>query len=180
VNEALQTIINATRQPFGLSPAVKTDSSFLLIYPPERELDFCDMVFDRCFPALRSTGTPFDLLDLSHFLFMCFSAEELDYLQQDEFSDYRFMRQGISRRLETRLCQRLAEISGQQPGTNLFVVSTISLYPLVKYGEVLRNLRDLQCRIFLAFPGEERGGKLHFMNEPDGGNYLAVKINIKN
>ena len=23
---------------------------------------------------------------------------------------------------------------------------------------------------------EERGGKLHFMNQPDGGNYLAVKL----
>jgi hypothetical protein len=27
-----------------------------------------------------------------------------------------------------------------------------------------------------AFPGEERGGKLHFMNQADGANYLAVKL----
>ena len=46
----------------------------------------------------------------------------------------------------------------------------------VRYGEVLRGLRDAEARIILAFPGEERGGKLHFMNQPDGGNYLAVKL----
>ena len=46
----------------------------------------------------------------------------------------------------------------------------------VRYGEVLRGLRDLDARIVLAFPGEERGGKLHFMNQADGANYLAVKL----
>ena len=46
----------------------------------------------------------------------------------------------------------------------------------MRYGEVLRGLRDLKGRIALAFPGAERGGKLHFMNQPDGGNYLAVKL----
>ena len=54
--------------------------------------------------------------------------------------------------------------------------STAALHPLVRYGEVLRGLRDLGARIILAFPGEERGGKLHFMNQADGANYLAVKL----
>jgi hypothetical protein len=56
------------------------------------------------------------------------------------------------------------------------VYATVALYPLIRFGEVLRDMRDLDCRILLAFPGEERGGKLHFMNQPDGGNYLAVKL----
>ena len=51
-----------------------------------------------------------------------------------------------------------------------------ALYPLVRYGEVLRGLRDLEVRVILAFPGEERGGKLHFMNHADGANYLAIKL----
>ena len=62
------------------------------------------------------------------------------------------------------------------PGGIVIVYATVALFPLVRYGEVLRGLRDVEARIILAFPGEERGGKLHFMNQPDGGNYLAVKL----
>jgi hypothetical protein len=58
----------------------------------------------------------------------------------------------------------------------LIVYGTVALYPLVRCAEVLRTLRDVDCRIVLAFPGEERGGRLHFMGRPDGGNYLAVKL----
>ncbi len=47
---------------------------------------------------------------------------------------------------------------------------------MVRYGEVLKGLRDLEARIVLGFPGEERGGKFHFMNQADGANYLAVKL----
>jgi len=34
--------------------------------------------------------------------------------------------------------------------------------------------RDLEAKNCSGVSGEERGGKLHFMNQPDGGNYLAV------
>ena len=63
-----------------------------------------------------------------------------------------------------------------KPGATLLVSATVALHPLVRYGEVLRGLRDLESRVALAFPGAERGGRLHFMNQPDGGNYLAVKL----
>jgi hypothetical protein len=178
MDEALKTITATASQPFDRA-AVVTDNSILLIYPPERELDFREMLFDRCLPGLKSAGIPFEVLDLTHFLFDCFGEQELDDLQDDEFRNYRHMRQGLSKRAELGLCKALQESSQKSPGTNLFVVSTISLFPLVKFGEVLTNLRDLRCRMLIAFPGEERGGKLHFMNAPDGGNYLAVKISIK-
>jgi hypothetical protein len=90
------------------------------------------------------------------------------------------MRQGLSGRAEKHLETRIRSISEEHPGTNLFLLSTNSLFPLVRYGEVLRNLRNLPLRIFVSFPGEERGGRPHFMNESDGGNYLAVKITVKN
>ena len=178
MEEALKTITATASQPFDRA-AVVTDNSILLIYPPERELDFREMLFDRCLPALKSASLPFEVLDLTHFLFGCFEEQELDDLQDDEFRNYRHLRQGLSKRVESGLCKALQEASQKSPGTNLFVVSTISLFPLVKFGEVLTNLRDLKCRLFIAFPGEERGGKLHFMNTADGGNYLAVKISIK-
>jgi Domain of unknown function (DUF1788) len=178
MDEALKTITATASQPFDRA-AVVTDNSILLIYPPERELDFREMLFDRCLPGLKSAGIPFEVLDLTHFLFDCFKEQELEDLQDDEFRNYRQMRQGLSKRAESGLCKALQESSQKSPGTNLFVVSTISLFPLVKFGEVLTNLRDLRCRMLIAFPGEERGGKLHFMNAPDGGNYLAVKISIK-
>jgi len=178
MEDALQAILTAARQPFQQA-AVLTDSSFLLIYPPERELDVRSALQDRCYPELKAAGIACEQFDLSGFLFTCFTAEELADLGDDEFRNYRLARQGLAARAERLLIARLREFSDRQPSTNLFVVSTVSLFPLVRYGEVLRQLRDLHLRLFIAFPGEDRGGKLHFMNEPDGGNYLAVKITFK-
>jgi hypothetical protein len=178
MEEALRTITATASLPFNRA-AVMMDNSILLIYPPERELDFREMLFDRCLPGLQSAGISYEVLDLTHFVFDCFSADELDDLQADEFRNYRLMKQGLSRRAESALSKALQEVSQKTPGTNLFLVCTVCLFPLVRYGEVLRNLRELKCRIFIAFPGEERGGKLHFMNEPDAGNYLAVRVTVK-
>lgn len=178
MDNALQAITQAARQPFN-EAAVTTDNSFLLIYAPEMELEVRDMLVDRCLPALKSAGVAHTVLDLEGFLFSCFNAEELSDLEADEFRNYKLMRQGLAARAEKQLISRLQTIAMAAPGTNLFVVSTAALFPLVRYGEVLRQLRDLRCRVFLAFPGEERGGRPHFMNEPDAGNYLAVKITIK-
>jgi hypothetical protein len=178
MQDAISAILQAAAQPFDQA-AVTTDRSFLLIYPPEMELDFRDMLNDRCFPALKEQGIAFQVLDLSGFLFSCFKAEELSDLEADEFRNYKLMRQGLAARVENHLIARLQSLSEQTPGTNVFVVSTASLFRLVRFGEVLRQLRHLECRIFLAFPGDERGGQPHFMSEPDGGNYLAVKVTIK-
>jgi len=178
MEDALQAILAAAKQPFQQA-AVLTDSSYLLIYPPERELDVRSALLDRCIPELKAANAACEQLDLSGFLFSCFTAEEIADLGDDEFRNYRLARQGLAARVERLLITRLREYSDQKPNTNLFVTSTVSLFPLVRYGEILRQLRDLRLRLFIAFPGEERGGKLHFMNEPDGGNYLAVKITFK-
>lgn len=178
MDDALQAILTAARQPFEQA-AVVTDSSFLLIYPPERELDVRSAIQDRCYLELKAAGIPCEEFDLSGFLFTCFTSDEITDLCEDEFRNYRHMRQGLAARAERLLVARLTEYSERLPGFNLFVVSTVSLFPLVRYGEILRQLRDLRLRLFIAFPGEERGGKPHFMNEPDGGNYLASKITFK-
>jgi len=86
------------------------------------------------------------------------------------------MKQGLSTSVETALRKRISQLAQESPGCAVIVYATAALHPLVRYGEVLRELRDVPCRTALAFPGEERGGKLHFMNQPDGGNYLAVKL----
>ena len=179
MQEVLDTIVQAASEPFNRA-AVSTDNSFLVIYPPDRDLDFTDMVMDHCLPTLAGRGVPTEVLDLSGFLFSCFNDEELADLESDEFRNYRLMRQGLAGRVEKKLETKIRSVGEAKPGANLFLVSTVSLYPLVRYGEVLRSLRDVPVRVFLAFPGEERGGRPHFMNEPDGGNYLAVKITAKN
>ena len=86
------------------------------------------------------------------------------------------MIQRLSRRVEAALQRRLSETSTKRENGNVLVYNTAAIHPFVRLGEVLRGLRDLSSRIAVAFPGEERGGKLHFMNQPDGGNYLAVKL----
>jgi hypothetical protein len=104
------------------------------------------------------------------------SGDAVASLQEEEFDDYRWMLQGLSKRVEASLQAHLEALAAKQPGGNVVVHGTVALYPLVRFGEVLRGMRDLHARIAVAFPGEERGGKLHFMNQPDGGNYLAVKL----
>src|SRR6266571_1484471 len=119
MDEALKTITATASQPFDKA-AMIIDNSLLLIYPPEQELDFREMIFDRCLPGLKSAEVPYEVIDLSHFLFECFGEEELDDLEQDEFRNYRLMTQGLSKRAETALCKLLQEVSRKSPGTNLF------------------------------------------------------------
>ncbi len=169
-------LIDLIKAPLRHDRGIKTDSSILLIYPPARELDFRENLLDTFVPELDAKSIPHRLLDLTGFLFTGLSEEHIEALQEDEFDDYRWMKQGLSKRAEASLQARLTDEAAKIPGGNVFVYASVALYPLVRYGEVLRGLRDLEARIILAFPGEERGGKLHFMNQADGANYLAVKL----
>ena len=164
------------KAPIRRDRGIKTDNSILLVYPPDRELDFREYLLDVFVPELDAKRIPYRLLDLTGFLFAGLSEEEVQALQEEEFDDYRWMHQGLSKRTEATLQRRLTDEAARVSGGNLFVYATVALYPLVRYGETLRDVRDLGARIILAFPGEERGGKLHFMNQADGANYLAVKL----
>jgi len=165
-------MVNPVRADLG----VKTDDSVLLIYPPNNELDFREQLLDAFVPALAARAIPCHLLDLTGFMFEGLSEQDVEGLQEDEIDDYKWLLQGLSKRVETNLQTHLREIADRNLGGNVIVYATAAVYPLVRFGEVLKGLRDLNCRIVLAFPGEDRGGRLHFMNQPDGGNYLAVKI----
>jgi hypothetical protein len=169
-------LIELLKTPLRHDRGVKIDSSVLLIYPPDRELDFREYLLDTFVPELDAKNIPHRLLDLSGFLFAGLSDEQIESLQEDEFEDYRWMKQGLSKRAEAALQARLTEEASKVPGGNVLVYATVALHPVVRYGEVLKGLRDLEARIVLGFPGEERGGKLHFMNQADGANYLAVKL----
>jgi len=169
-------LIEIIRHPLMPNGGVKTDNSILLVYSPDKELDFREHLLDSFIPIVQEQKVQFRLLDLTGFLFSVLSEEEVANLQTDEFDDYRWMQQGLSKRAEAALHACLEEVAREVPAGNVIVYATVALFPLVRYGEVLRGLRDVEARIILAFPGEERGGKLHFMNQPDGGNYLAVKL----
>lgn len=171
-----EALLELIKQPLSQRGSVSTDHSILLVYPPEQELDFRDYLLDKFAPLLRAKGIPHHLLDLSGFLFETLEPAAIEALQEDEFDDYSWMKQGLSKRVEQGMQKRLKELSEELPGGTIIAYATVALYPLIRFGEVLRGLRNLNCRIVIAFPGDERGGKLHFMNQPDGGNYLAVKI----
>jgi hypothetical protein len=176
----MDTMFNALhdliKEPLRPNGGVKTDNSILLIYPPDKELDLREYLLDTFVPAIEAQRIAFRLLDLTGFLFFGMDERTVASLQEDEFDDYRWMQQGLSKHAEAALHARLEELACEIPGGNVIVYATVALFPLVRYGEVLRGLRDVEARIILAFPGEERGGKLHFMNQPDGSNYLAVKL----
>lgn len=164
------------REPLREEGSVKTDNSILLVYPQAEELNFREQLLDSFVPQLQAMGHSYRLLDLSRFLFDAYDEATIEDLCEDEFDDFHWLLQGLASRVEQTLPNAIAELATEIPGGTVIVYSTISLYPLVRFGELLRDLRNLYCRIAIAFPGEDRGGKLYFMNQADGGNYLAVKL----
>lgn len=160
----------------GGGASVNTDNSILLVYPPERELEFRDELLEKLVPALEQEPCNFALIDASTLLFRGFTTEEISALEEDEFDDYAWMLKGMSQRVEAALSQEIARVAAGMPGGSVIVYGTMALYPAVRFGDVLPGLRSLPARIAIGFPGEECGGKLHFMAHADGGNYLAVKL----
>lgn len=155
---------------------VKTDNSIIFVYPPDKELDFREYLLDTFVPLLQARKIRFRLLDLGGFVFESLDETLVQNLSEDEFDEYQWMKQGLSRQIERALQEQVTKLASETPGGTIIIYSAASLYPLVRFGEVLRELRESKCRIVLGFPGEERGGKLHYMNQPDGSNYLAIKI----
>jgi hypothetical protein len=155
---------------------IKTDHSIRFIYPPDKELDFREYLLDTFIPRVKAKGIPYCLLNLDDFLFEILDDETLEMIKEDEFSDYKWMKQGLSKRVEAALQRRFAELAEKIPGGNIIVYGTVSLYPLIRFGEVLKGVRDLSCRVVLSHPGTEHDGKTYFMDQPDSGNYLTVKI----
>lgn len=170
------TLVQLLSEPLRLDRGVKTDNSILLIYPPERELDFREQLLDELFPVLDAHRIQSQRVDLTGFMFRGLEEPEIQAIQNGEFDDYGWTIEGLSRRTSASLKAYFEDLSSQYANGNVVLYGTISLYPLVRFGDLLRDIRDLPLRIVLGFPGDERGGKLHFMKEPDGGNYLAVKL----
>ena len=96
-----KALLELIKVPLRPDRGVKTDNSILLIYPPEKELDFREHLLDTFVPALEANKVPFRLLDLTGFLFDGLTDEVVATLQEDEFDDYRWMQQGLSKRAES-------------------------------------------------------------------------------
>ncbi len=174
---AIKSILDLIRERQRPS-TVRTDRSVLLLYPPNRELDARDALRDRLFPIITNSGLAYRELNLQWRLFNYFETDEFQSLEEDEFFDPRIVRQDIASRVETKLGNEIESLCSTPDLAPLFITSTMSLFPFIRFGELLRNLRHLESALFVLFPGEERGGRLHFMDEPDGGNYLATKVNL--
>lgn len=173
--QGFQSLRELLKEPLREEGSVKTDNSILMVYPPAEELNFRDQL-DLFASQLEAMGLSYRLLDLSRFLFATYDEDTISDLCEDEFEDYHWLLQGLASRVEQTLPMAISELAAEIPGGTVIAYSTVSLYPLIRFGELLRDLRNLQCRIAIAFPGEDRGGKLYFMNQADGGNYLAVKL----
>lgn len=174
---AVDTVLGKIIEKSG-NNLVSTDRSTLLIYPPERELEANEVVEERIFAELSAESKPYSKLDLRWKLFEYFEPDELADLSEDEFFDRNLARQDIASRMEYQLQENLRTLSASKPHEPIFLLRTSFMHPFVRFGELLKQLRDAESPFYVMFPGEERGGKLHFMNEPDGGNYLATKIHL--
>jgi hypothetical protein len=176
MKKQFEALFDLIKEPVKSGGGVKTDNSIRFIYPPEMELDFHEYLVHSFVPLLQAKSVPYRLLNLSGFLFEILDEENIKMLQEAEFDDYRWMKQGLSKRVESNLQKRFAELAKEVSGGTVIVYGTIALYPLIRFGEVLKGVRDMNCRIVITHPGEERDGKIYFMNQPDSGNYLTVKL----
>ncbi len=176
MQEKFKSLLAILGKPVQVEQGVATDNSILVVYPPNEELNFCEHLLDKFIPELQAKDINFELLNLEGFLFEAVDTGTIEDVQEEEFEDYKWAKQGLAKRAEVTLVRQIREIASSNPGCNILIYNTVSLYPLIRFGEILREIRDANCRIVIAFPGEERGGKLHFMNQADGGNYLATKI----
>lgn len=156
--------------------SVVTDSSILVVYPPEEEHEFRERLH-KLLDLLTAQGLPFRHLDLTMLPFEVLEARGLlpDALVQ-EFDDLGALKRGLARAVQEGLHQRIETAAAEVPNGAVILSATSALYPLVKFADLLTGLRHLRCRLVVAFPGREEGGKLHFMNQRDGYNYLAVKL----
>ena len=83
---------------------VKTDSSILLIYPPDKEPDFREYLLDSFIPHRTGQEGPVHSLGPHRFPVPGSRLKsEIEDLQEDEFDDYRWMQQGLSQRVEAAL-----------------------------------------------------------------------------
>jgi len=159
------------------SPSVRTDSSILVVYPPEEENDFRQHL-QRLLDLLRARNVPFRHVDLATLPFEVLEARGLaPEVFHQEFDDFQAVKRGLARAIHDALKERISQVAAEIPAGAVILSATAALYPLVKLSDLLAELRHLPCRIVVAFPGREEGGKLRFMNQRDGYNYLAVKIN---
>ncbi len=155
---------------------VTTDDSVLLIYPPERELDFREELLERFVPRLDAAHVPHRVVDVTGLVFEGLDDEAIDELCMQEFDDYRWMLRGLSQHTEAAFARRLRSSADEAAGGLVVAYATAALYPLVRFGDILTELRGVPARIALAFPGVDQSGKLHFLGQPNGGNYLAVRL----
>ena len=58
-------LLERLEKPLRPDRGVRTDDSILLIYPPERELDFREQLVDAFLPHLQAARIPFTHLDLT-------------------------------------------------------------------------------------------------------------------
>ena len=63
-------LLELIKAPIRPDRGIKTDNSILLIYPPDRELDFREHLLDTFVPELDAKGIPYRLVDLTGFLFV--------------------------------------------------------------------------------------------------------------
>ena len=124
-----ESLLRLMKEPLHPERGIQTDTSILLVYPPEKELDFREQLADGCFPALEAQGSRFHSLDLTGFLFEGLSEDAVEALAEEEFDDYEWMLHGLSQRVEASLRTRLEKLATQYPGDNLIVYSTVALYP---------------------------------------------------
>jgi hypothetical protein len=62
-------LMELIKAPIRHDRGIKTDNSILLVYPPDRELDFREYLLDTFVPELESRNISFRLVDLTGFLF---------------------------------------------------------------------------------------------------------------
>jgi len=159
-----------------LDSSVRTDSSILVVYPPEEEHEYRERLA-KLLHFLKEQRASFRHIDLTTLPFEVIEARGLSpEIFSQEIEDASSVKRGLARAIREALIEKISNAAREVPGGSIILSGTSALYPVIKFADILTELRHLSCRIVLGFPGHEEGGKLYFMNQREGYNYLAVKL----
>lgn len=154
---------------------VHIDNTVLLIYPPEEHFAFTK-VLARYLSKLEHKGQKIHTLDLSTLPFEVLDVEDIEEDFRRELDDPRGFRQEMAGLLEEELVDQILTLSEANPDWPIFLLNPMSLFPWMRYSNVLSEIRNVSNPVVLPFPGTQYGARMHFLNQRDGFNYLATVI----
>lgn len=154
-----------------------TERGLLMVYPPENELRFRALLQDYLL-QMKSQELPHRVLNLDTVPFECLDEEGvLDQSYELELQAPADLKRYIADQLQEDLLATVKAAAEEMGEGAVILRSSTALFPWVSYADLLSSLPSaFACYVVIPFPGSESEGKLHFLDQRTGFNYLARRL----